>query len=315
MRLFVHRGADNGCTYYRQTLPLRHLEPQLHERGIEVTYSEVLDESREHDAYLFARWIEPAYLPVVCDLKRRGKRILWDLDDDLLDLNRWPAERQPVAALKIRALLLCLDLADAISVSTPALAKVVRQWHPDKVHVAPNLIDLADNPTEYRREGRQAILFTGSPSHLEDLELVREVYERTKRRHPWYFHGVRPAWLDEEYGCYIPWGSVRDYPRVCRLVRPAYAVAPLQPCRFNESKSAIKLWETATLAANVLASKVGPYLDHPAALVQPGEPFTADHFVQAIDNWQRCQEIAVRNSWQCSPDGDDQWLAFFDTLL
>lgn len=307
MKLFINRGPDNGCTYYRQTLPLRHCMPWLRELGVRVTYSKTLNEGHEHDAYVFSRWIDAAYLPVICALKRRGKVIIWDLDDDLLLLSRHKPEHQAEMALRIRNLQLCLELADLITVSTEHLA--TRTGWPEKTLVCPNLIDLKDNPVVDQGE-RRGILFTGSPSHLWDLDLVRDLYHQTKREHPWYFYGTMPKWLDH-YGTYVPWSRVHEYPRVCRLLRPLWSVCPLEDCEFNLSKSAIKVWETASLGSNVCASNVGPYLDHPCAHVPPGEAFTLDHLDQARGNWRKGQAIAVQNSWQWSQTGKSLWEDYF----
>jgi hypothetical protein len=214
-------------------------------------------------------------------------------------------------ALQIRTLQLCLELADIITVSTPQLAEVV--GYPDKTFVCPNLIYLDDNPPQERRPGRRAILFTGSPSHLWDIDLVKRLYVDTRKDFPWYFYGFSPKWMDR-HGTFIPWSAVHEYPRVCRLINPAWSVCPLEACEFNESKSAIKVWETANLGADVVASNVGPYRDHPAAVVPAGKEFTMSHLMEASGNSLTCQEVALANSWQYSESGVEAWLDMFATV-
>jgi hypothetical protein len=310
MRIFVNRGPANGCTYYRQLLPIRHLARPLADWGILLTFSKTLEESKHYDAYFFSRYVEPVYLPVLLNLKRRGSLIIWDLDDDLLLLERNTPERQPQMALQIRTLQLCLELADVITVSTEHLAEVVN--YPDKTMLCPNLIDLDDNPPQDREPGRRAILFTGSPSHLWDIDLVKGLYTQTKRSNPWYFYGYAPKWMDR-WGTYIPWSAVHEYPRVNRLIRPAWSICPLEDCKFNRSKSAIKVWETALLGADIVASNVGPYAGHFGAIVRPGQEFTVDHLEAARGNWRACQGIAEENSWQAG-EGVEQWAAMFSRV-
>ena len=330
MRWFVNRPWDNGCVYYRQTLPLRHLMPRLAAQGVRVRYSGVLDLGEEYDAYFFSRWIDEAYLPVLVELKRRGKIIVWDMDDDLLGLERHDEKDRQRVALRIRGLELCLDMADLVTVSTEGLKARVER--PEKTVVVPNLIDLADHPVQLpvvsgklpertshpRFTGNRelttgnygdTILYTGSPSHRFDVELIRDLHDRTQRDFRWVFYGIRPDWLTAR-DLWIPWSRVSDYPKVCRLVRPWVSLCPLTPERFNESKSAIKVWECATLGGNVLASDTGPYRGHPAAIVREGAPFELADLAAlwARPNHAECLEVARENSWQHSASGPWRWM-------
>lgn len=314
MRWYWNRSRLDGPTYYRATLPLRHLEGELANRGITFDHSEDLDDSRGYRAFFFSRHVPPELLPLLVAWKREGRVIVWDLDDDLFVTDRHRADLRPQVEARVRTLQLCLDLADVITVSTPYLAGRVNRT--EKTIVCPNLIDLDDNPIEPVDWDAHAILYSASPSHLDDLELIEDLYQETKKQWPWYFYGIEPPWLDR-FGTYIPWSRVQDYPRVCRLVRPAVSLAPLKPCLFNESKSPVKLWETATHSLAVLASNVGPYAGHPAAIVPPGEPFTHDHLRQVINHPNRndCINHALANSWQGdSVGGKAAWLRAFDRV-
>ena len=314
MRWFVNRPHDNGCVYYRSTLPLRHLMPELAGQGLRVRYAKRLDVSEEYDAYFFGRWIDAAYIPVIVELKRRGKVIVWDLDDDLMGLERHEEENVQEAAVMIRGLQLCLDCADIVTVSTEALR--ARVGRPEKTVVVPNLIDLGDNPIEQRDGGRDTILYSGSPSHKADIELVRELHDETQGDFRWVWYGIKPKWMSKR-DIWIPWSRVTDYPRVCRMVRPVVGLAPLTVERFNLSKSPIKVWEYATLGSSVIASDFGPYAGSSAAIVPAGEVFTRDHLnaVLEVPNGWRVLGEAKRNSWQHSETGRHRWLAMFLHVL
>ena len=271
MKFYVHKQHDNGCTYYRQTLPLA--SPCWRPAVPRSPSPAATTSARKYSACFFNRYVGPEYLPALIAMKRQGKTIVWDIDDDLFAIECWPAKVRKVIGSRIQTLLLCLDLADLITVSTEHLAR--RVGRPDKTMVCPNLIDLKDNPPEPLDRSRLVILFTGSPSHTEDLDLVKGLYHETKRQYPWFFYGLNPPWIDR-HGTYIPWSRVREYPRVCRLIRPWVSLCPLQPCSFNESKSPIKVWECATLGGSVLASDTGAYRGHPGAIAGEGEPFTVE---------------------------------------
>lgn len=313
MRLFVNRPHDNGCVYYRHTLPLRHLARNLAPLGILVDYRRRLDLGVRYDALVFARWIDAEYIPIVLDLKRQGRVICWDLDDDLLGLDRHEPDRRDEAALRIRGLELCLDLADVITVSTPHLAG--RVGRPSKTFVLPNLIDFADHPMEPYQFREPTILYAASPSHRADAELLRPLHRATRRTHRWVWYGIRPEWIGAA-DTWIPWSRVADYPRVLRMVRPSVCVAPLAVDEFNLSKSAIKVWESAAAGASVLATRYGPYADSAAGLVEPGEPFEPRHLreLERSPNLTACRHEARRNSWGHGGEATDRWLAFYAHL-
>jgi hypothetical protein len=310
IRWFVNRPPDDGGLYYRRTLPLRHLMPRLRAAGVRVRYSCTIDTNIDYDAYFFSRWIRPEYLPLLIEAKRRDKLIIWDVDDDIFGLERIEERHHEKRAILIRTLELCLDMADIITVSTEPLMERARR--PEKTVVLPNLIDLADNPPEQRDAGRNAILFTGSPTHYLDVELIRDLHWQTQRAYQWVWYGMRPDWMTCR-DIWLPWSRLCEYPRVCRMVRPLVCLAPLVRDRFNLSKSAIKIWETATLGSSVIASDYGPYTGSAAAIAAAGEPITREHLDQVVSqpNHQACLAEAMANSWQESRSGPAQWLAAF----
>jgi hypothetical protein len=313
MRWFINKPHDNGGLYYRHTLPLRHLMPHLRDAGIRVTYSRTIDMTVDYDAYFFSRWVKAEYLPLLVEIKRRGKLLVWDLDDDLFGLERVDPRHHDKRAMLVRALELCLDMADVITVSTENLNLCTRR--PDKSIVLTNLIDMRDHPIEprhYGSGGRATILYAGSRSHEHDIELIRSLHHRTQRHFQWVFYGIRPDWISTR-DIWIPWCRGCDYPRVLRLIRPLVSVAPLAPDRFNLSKSPIKIWETAAAGASVIASNYGPYAGSTAALAAAGDAFAFHHLgrVLAIPNHDACVAEACANSWQWSKTGHALWLAAF----
>jgi len=310
IRWFVNRPPDDGGLYYRRTLPLRHLMPRLRTAGVRVTYSCTIDTNIDYDAYFFSRWIRPEYLPLLIEAKRRDKLLIWDVDDDIFGLERIEKRHQEQRAILIRTLELCLDMADVITVSTEPLKERARRA--EKTVVLPNLIDLVDNPPQQRDAGRNAILFTGSPTHYLDVELIRELHRQTQRDFQWVWYGMRPVWMTGR-DIWLPWSRLCEYPRVCRMVRPLVCLAPLVPDRFNLSKSAIKIWETATLGSSVIASDYGPYTGSAAAIAAAGEPISREHLDQVIGqtNHRACLTEALANSWQHSENGPARWMGAF----
>lgn len=307
LKWLFHRADDTGVTYYRKHLPVKHCAKQLRE-DIKFTFSSVI--THHYDVYTFSRSLDPKILPLIFDLKQAGKKIVWDLDDDLLDLKRQTDRDVQEAFLSIRCLRLCLGLADYITVSTPQLGAVVNL--PQKTTVLPNLIDLDDFPIQDTNwiGNSKNILYAGSPSHNTDILLIRDLFEQTQSEYHWIFYGICAKWLTKK-ATYIPWSRVYEYPRVCALCCPVYALAPLEICRFNDSKSPIKVWESATFGGTVVSSNFGPYEGHPSAVVPAGEVFTLEHLREADEHREACMENAYNNSWQHGEDKKQIWHNFF----
>jgi len=315
---FVQGGPGektNGGIYYRQILPFRHCKQFLQDRGVEVTIGGSFGPNISYDAYFFQRTLSLAYLPIIIELKRRGKILVWDMDDDLFTLQsgkepnlvtgQKDAQGLELAKLEMNALEICLGMADIITTITPALSEMINRQ--DKTLICPNLIDLDDHlgiPESHT--GR--VLVTGSDSHREDVMLIKYLYEETKNDLEWIFFGHGPVWMTDE-ATYIPWTQTKDYPRILRLIDPQWILVSLRENKFNESKSAIKVWEAGMTGANTIASNWGPYIGHPAAIVQPDEIF--ERADMDVCNWAECRKVAIENSWQFS-EGRKAWELLFD---
>src|ERR1035438_340902 len=104
----AEKGA-NGCIYYRQTLPFRHCAKFLQERGVEVTQGG--PPTLDFDAYFFTRFLAFQYLPLLIEIKRLGKRIIWDLDDDIRTLPRRATVGNEFIDQQLNCLNICLAMA------------------------------------------------------------------------------------------------------------------------------------------------------------------------------------------------------------
>lgn len=305
INLLLVRTEDIGPTYWRRILPVRHLTKELLDHGVQVRLGQI-DDRDSFDGIFCNRDHRPKGLFPMLLSGDRVPFLGWDMDDDLLRLESTGSWHREEYLSTVRS---CLSRADMITASTPHLMRAC--GHPEKTMVCPNLIDLDDYPVVDDPHPRDVILFSGTPSHIKDVELIRWIYQATSRRFRWVFHGIRPPWMDSR-SIFIPWGTVHDYPATCRLFRPRVCLAPLLPSEFNASKSPIKVWESATYGASVIASDTGPYRGHPSAIVAEHEPFTMDHLERVLDepNREECVRESVANSWQRA-SGRHLWLTSF----
>jgi len=208
--------------------------------------------------------------------KESNRSLIYEIDDDLFDseaLVLRGAASPDVDGLVEKVKWLC-STADMVTVSTDSLAARVRKFN-DKVYVVPNRLDIdlwklsAPRPHEigpYRRtpEGPVRIGYIGTPTHGQDLEIVREAMTRLKaefgsRIEIEIIGGFSKG--SESFGRRIALPKRTDYPNFVRwlLQRVHWDIGfiPLVNDEFNECKSNLKFLEYAALDMAIVCS-AGP---------------------------------------------------------
>jgi glycosyltransferase involved in cell wall biosynthesis len=203
--------------------------------------------------------------------RRHGITLLYDLDDDLIDVPKAHpeyAELQPKAAVVAEM----LRAADAVWVSTEALrAKLARAGC--RATLVPNALDeriwtaAAPQP---RTVGPLRILYMGSATHDDDFAMVAPALARLIAARPdrvaFDMVGVSardmPAWVNRvpmtvmaasSYPGFVDWATRH---RQREDGGWDIGIAPLVASTFNRCKSAIKAMDYAALGLPVLASDV-----------------------------------------------------------
>lgn len=164
-----------------------------------------------------------------------------------------------------------VNAADAIQVSTPALADVMcSETTPRRLKVFPNLVrfddyeqvDLAPRPKQVR------ILWQGGQNHYEDWFPLRKQLGRITKRYPevhWVIWGAIYPWVMEEIPAerytFINWCPYQEYKLRLAMIGHDINLAPLQQNPFNACRSAIKWYESSVLKrpAVTLAQNSGSY--------------------------------------------------------
>lgn len=268
-------GLFPGSTYVRVVQPLRH--PRTTSRiTTRIRYAGDGRVPDDAQAVLVQRTALPPdrMLEVLDDIDFRGLPLLLDLDDNLLlkeiDDEHYGAHQTPIRAL--------LESAALVTVSTQALAEAFSPLT-TRVEVVRNALDeqlflpgLREPPFgTIPAEGVVRLVYIGSTTHAEDLELLRPVMAELGARAPGRFAldvvGVQAPVLDGER----PWFTrleipheLKPYPRFVgwlRRQRPRWhiALAPLRDTEFNRCKSDLKWLEYTALGLPVVASAVRPY--------------------------------------------------------
>jgi len=202
--------------------------------------------------------------------QQHGLALVVDLDDDLLHPDGLPASFASVVDTTRRL----VEHADLVTVSTPALGEVVRDFN-ENVEVLPNVLDdrlwgILDDPSTHDDDDRGdlQLFYMGTETHADDLELLREPIEIAERqlgrrvrlnvvggapeRGTEWFRRIPVPADRREYTAFVPW--------LKSVAQPFdVAVAPLVDNRFTRSKSDLKFLEYSALGLPGIFSEVEAY--------------------------------------------------------
>ncbi|WP_294532349.1 rhamnan synthesis F family protein [uncultured Rhodoblastus sp.] len=222
----------------------------------------------------------------IAEVRQTGARLIYEIDDDLLDRQALKTRGYcgDVEELGSRVMAFARD-ADAVTVSSEALLKKFTRLN-KHVKFIPNVLD-ADlwrlregepstlRQPESRVRGRRIIIgYIGTPTHDEDLEIVRHAIMDLQKRFPGLIDfqvvgGFRNA--KNAFGSVIPLPLANDYPSFVRWLQKSVCwdigIAPLVANSFNANKSYLKFLECGALGMAMVCSK-GPEF---ARVVKDGE--------------------------------------------
>ncbi len=267
-----------SCTYIRLLCPLSH--PALAER-IELTHgtAEAVPDCdllivERHTLWRYERQLD-GFVRVLSRCRQRGVPVIYELDDNLLDLHRVePWETYPGDSLRGVVAFLARQ-ADGMIVATPALAERVAALR-GEVLIVPNALDerLFDSPPEpfASRSSEVTIGYMGTLTHEADLRMVLAplrallshhagrvrlelVGGATGQRMASLFEGLpfkmRDPGYEDPYPKFVPW--MRQH------LRWDVAIAPLEDDAFTRGKSDLKYLDYGALGIPAVFSDVRPY--------------------------------------------------------
>lgn len=205
---------------------------------------------------------------------RTGARLVYDLDDNLLELGNHPehAEYRDL----VESVESSLALADEVWCSTAPLVDAVLPVARGKVRLMKNALDPvlwaheATTASIRERDGVLRLLYMGTRTHDDDFALLERAMELLHKEEPGRYRltllggirreALRYPWLDmlhppvhvgASYPAFVGWFR--------RLRGFDLGVAPLLDNAFNRCKSAIKVLDYAAIGLPTLASRVPAY--------------------------------------------------------
>lgn len=208
----------------------------------------------------------------IADLaKRSGALTIYDLDDNLFDLDD-AAERLAYAD-KLKAVEKSLQVADQAWCSTVELADRVSGIARHRPRVMANALDpglWGEAPASAEPDaGIHRLMYMGTRTHAADLGLLSQAMDLLEDRQPGRFKldivGVASEYPERPWMrvLQIPGHVGASYPAFVHWIRQQGArqlgVAPLLASPFNDCKSCIKVMDYAALGMPTLASDVAAY--------------------------------------------------------
>jgi processive 1,2-diacylglycerol beta-glucosyltransferase len=261
-----------GVAYIRDILPLTH---PTNSESFQVTQG--IGYSSSADVCIVERsWKPNITLPeaeqLVHHIRKGGARLVYSIDDNLLDLETVPLQARSVVRYFCRA-------ADGILVSTEYLKERLHQFN-SHIYVLPNTLDerlFTENsnrlPIGRNADARKIIGFMGTFTHDADLMMVLQPLRKILRKQTdsiqfelvggfstqtvvRSFQGLplqvmKPDPIDMSYPNFIPWMK--------KNLSWDVGIAPLENTFFNRCKSDIKFLDYSALGIPGIYSRVPSY--------------------------------------------------------
>jgi len=277
--LFEHSddGLPHGSSFIRLLRPLQHpANAGAWEVSAGTEYAGGADVVIVERTWRPSPGVLAAAEELVGRLRREGTRLIYSLDDNLLDWTPRAAAQHGPTAEQLSAVRLLAREADGIIATTSALRARLQILNPH-VEVIANALDerlLVTSTDPGPAQQRLVIGYMGTYSHDADLGLILAPLRALLRAHAdelefqliggaadnqWHraFDGLPVRVLDGgrpvDYPGFMAWYTER--------VRWDIAVGPLETTPFTRCKSDIKYLDYAAIGAASAFSRVTPYAD------------------------------------------------------
>lgn len=176
----------------------------LSRRGHSIRQVSIGSEFKEEflqwpDVVVFGRAYPNEYDPVkwMREFKKRGKKIVYDMDDDFWEIAHDNPSKLVGNALKNQYEGMAME-ADVIITPSTVLAKKFKKYFKKPVFICPNGVDVLSmtqgggiNPSAYierpHLDKPLTVGYMGAASHWKDLQLIGEVLSELAQKHDFMF--------------------------------------------------------------------------------------------------------------------------------
>jgi glycosyltransferase involved in cell wall biosynthesis len=286
---------SGGCWYYRNHIPAKGLKGRGHEiRFMTIpAHGDVPEDYYNFpDTVVFSRTYPRDPLMIMREFKKRGKRVIYEIDDDLWDVN----PDNPSVSISTEKNFQYENFmreVNAVTTTTETLANKIRKFNKN-VYVVPNCIDYDVYKKRDGNNKKLVVGYTGAASHWGDLQIITDVVANLQNKYDFDFilEGMCGSPLENEMYSFqqikllnlapekkayydtalawwekmrhvkfthIPFHFPQLFPEILRRCNMDIGLAPLYDNEFNHSKSCLKFYEYASMGTVTLASDVLPY--------------------------------------------------------
>jgi len=263
-----------GTTYWRTTIPARHLPGQ----ALHLTWSDLKEGPdgevivpRQRGSTAVWQFVGNATRALImAHQQEQGVKVLMELDDNYLrpppplpGVRRdWGSklDRTPEDRYSFQAHAKIVRWVDGVVVATEELATRYERATKAPIYHCPNSADLEDWPEIVERDGPRAIGFAGSASHRYDLALVERALDWAWRQEVelWKIGAATVEWSFPHRT--MPWtDDLAEYRRNLQVLD--VGLCPLRRGEWEDCKSDIKAIEYVLSGAVPIVQKAPPYRD------------------------------------------------------
>lgn len=256
---------SNACTYYRCTLPARHLQRQglAQARLVSTLAKEYFDWA---SLVVVQRVVGDLMYHIVKYCKLVGKKVVYELDDNIFMYPESPEYRKDRVQAETVSAIKILRNCHAITTTTEAIAQTVRELVDTPVYVLPNQIDFGDlEDLNLSAQKQLSVGWAGGHYHVQDLGLIEPALEEILRRYPeivLIMYGACPKGLYERNKSRIflqPFMPMEEFHFWMATFRFDIGLAPLYRTEFARGRSNLRLLQYAALGIPMVVSNWGEY--------------------------------------------------------
>lgn len=257
-KYIVYRGDAAACWFYRIHLPMSFLIRKHHEYGVLVSFGISTDQFGKFDVAIFQRQHKVDVLDAALQLRKHGAKLIYEIDDDVFNVPEWNPTYETFGKRRIQdQIKRFLESVDAVFVSTDTLKELYSEFN-ENIYVLPNSIAFEAHSASPCNSRRPVVCWQGSATHKNDLKLLSKHIERLVQDKD----VLVKMWSADFPGTHkVPSVEFQGFHAVFSQIDAAIGLAPLVPCKFNNSKSNLKFLEYSAQGVATIASAVGPYAD------------------------------------------------------
>lgn len=318
--IFPTQPIPNACDLYRHIVPFKYSKkieyrvaydiPMIVGKdGNGVVNRELL---KEFTHFLFLRYYNKDTLPLIRQLvevaKEEGKKIVYETDDlihKVIQNNRDEETFKKSKKVKhVKTMEYLLTQADFMTVTTEPLKEFYSKKVKCPIHILPNYYDPelweGVKIPERKDRGVFRVGWMGGENHYQqDFPILVEPFNYLKKKykdkiqfcvfsgkHPNqdHFPGERcPFEFEFEY---YTGASILEYPQKMANMNLDLGIVVVKDNEFSRAKSNIKWMEYGLLGVPSVSSKVTPYLNTTALLVEN----KADEWIKSIEEMMTNKE-------------------------